>query len=530
MINNKYEKYKIKKIDYNIEQTNYNIEEICNPPNFELQPQQLFLPEYLYDNIDKINGLLVYHNIGSGKTCTAIQICEKFKYKKKIICVLPASLIGNFINELYSKCGNYNDINDIQKIYTIYSHHLFVKNINLKMFDLNNTLLIIDEIQNMISENGVFYDTLKTYIYNANNTFKLIMLTGTPIFDNPNEIALTLNLLKPKKLLPVNDEFNITFLKKFKNNKNIIYKFINQELFIELTKGLVSYYKGAPLIAYPKLFFQTVECIMDDFQKGMYIMTLSNNKKKKQYDMDDMFDISENSFYIKSRMVSNIAFPNQKIDKTGYKELVKELTINNIKVFSIKFYKLIENIKNSTNKIFIYSNFILCGLQSITLILDLYGYKNYMKHGVGKKRYCIWSGNETKEIKEKIKTEFNKIENLNGKNIQIFLGSPAAKEGITLKNVREVHIMEPYWNLSRLKQIMGRAYRHCVHNDLPEDERTVNVYLYLANHIDEHIWSMAKNKDKIIREFESNLKNNAIDCNIFYNRNNSIKYPINCHT
>jgi hypothetical protein len=89
--------------------------------------------------------------------------------------------------------------------------------------------------------------------------------------------------------------------------------------------------------------------------------------------------------------------------------------------------------------------------------------------------------------------------------------------------------MEPYWNLSRIKQIMGRAYRHCVHNDLPEDKRTVNVYMYLSNYIDEYIWNLAKNKDVIIREFESVLKDNAIDCNIFYNRNNSTKYPINCY-
>jgi superfamily II DNA or RNA helicase len=112
----------------------------------------------LYNNIKTINGLLVFHNIGSGKTCTAIQIAEKFKNQMKIICVLPASLIGNFINELYSKCGNYKNIDDIKKYYTIYSHHLFIKKINIKEFELSNTLLIIDEIQNMISENCVFYD------------------------------------------------------------------------------------------------------------------------------------------------------------------------------------------------------------------------------------------------------------------------------------------------------------------------------------------------------------------------------------
>ena len=70
---------------------------ICNKKiKYELLPQQKFLPEYLFNN-QNINGLLVFHQIGSGKTCTAINICEKFKHILKIIVVTPKSLINNFI-------------------------------------------------------------------------------------------------------------------------------------------------------------------------------------------------------------------------------------------------------------------------------------------------------------------------------------------------------------------------------------------------------------------------------------------------
>ena len=48
---------------YKITNSNYTIDDICNPPKFILQPQQQFLPEYLYDNIKKINGLLVLNMI-----------------------------------------------------------------------------------------------------------------------------------------------------------------------------------------------------------------------------------------------------------------------------------------------------------------------------------------------------------------------------------------------------------------------------------------------------------------------------------
>ena len=41
-------------------------------------------------------------------------------------------------------------------------------------------------------------------------------------------------------------------------------------------------------------------------------------------------------------------------------------------------------------------------------------------------------------------------------------------------------IMEPYWNMSRIKQIIGRANRFCSHKDINKDRRYVDVYLYLA--------------------------------------------------
>jgi superfamily II DNA or RNA helicase len=137
------------------------MEDICFPKNnkFKLLPQQEFLAEYLYDNKD-VNGLLIYHEIGSGKTCTAINIVEKFKNEMKIIVVLPASLIGNFKNELKSSCPGENvyvitkeKSSDelINKFYTIYSYHIFVKEISKGLINLENSILIIDEVQNMVS-------------------------------------------------------------------------------------------------------------------------------------------------------------------------------------------------------------------------------------------------------------------------------------------------------------------------------------------------------------------------------------------
>ena len=72
-------------------------------------------------------------------------------------------------------------------------------------------------------------------------------------------------------------------------------------------------------------------------------------------------------------------------------------------------------------------------------------------------------------------------------------------EGINLKNTRFVHIMEPYWNMVRPQQVIGRARRICSHQDLPEKLRTVKVYLYMSVLSDE-ITSSDKHKNLRLRD------------------------------
>jgi hypothetical protein len=73
-------------------------------------------------------------------------------------------------------------------------------------------------------------------------------------------------------------------------------------------------------------------------------------------------------------------------------------------------------------------------------------------------------------------------------------------------------------------QIMGRAVRFCSHKDVPKKKRIVNVFLYLATYtnvktIDQYIWSLAKKKNKLIQQFELELKQAAFDCKLLINRN-----------
>ena len=54
--------------------------------------------------------------------------------------------------------------------------------------------------------------------------------------------------------------------------------------------------------------------------------------------------------------------------------------------------------------------------------------------------------------------------------------SKAGGEGLDLKGVRHVIIMEPAWNQATEEQVIGRAIRYKSHEHLDAKDRVVNVY------------------------------------------------------
>ena len=481
LIANKYKQYKITK--------NPSFRELCFPKEYQLQKPQLFVSQFI-NKKTPYKGLLVFHKIGAGKTCAAIRIAEE--WNKKVIVVLPASLIGNFYKELRSECTGDNYVskkdreilkdlssneyeaviekihNKIDEKYDIYSYNKFVDLLKNKKIKFDNTLLIIDEIQNVISEKGEFYNTIYKNILKAPKSLRVVLLSATPIFDKPSEIALTLNLLRPKVELPIGNDFIETFITKQKNN----YIMKNKKIFEKLTKGLISYYPGAPEYAFPEKQIKIVKCIMSNYQYQTYSAIVSQEKT----DFKDILKLP-NNFLIGPRIISNICFPYRLTGEEGY----TKFNGKNLEKYSCKIFKILSKIKKTSGTVFIYSNFKKYGgLATLIKVLEINGYSNVIDNGTGKNRYAVWTGDEKLENKEMIKDIFNKKENYNGCLIKIILGSPAMKEGVTLLRVRSVHILEPYWNVSRLEQVIGRAVRFCSHKDVDKDNRVVKIFLYLA--------------------------------------------------
>uniref|UniRef100_A0A6C0JDI7 Helicase ATP-binding domain-containing protein n=1 Tax=viral metagenome TaxID=1070528 RepID=A0A6C0JDI7_9ZZZZ len=98
---------------------------------------------------------------------------------------------------------------------------------------------------------------------------------------------------------------------------------------------------------------------------------------------------------------------------------------------------------------------------------------------VFKCRYALWTGTESVEERRKTQSTYNSMENMYGQNCLILLTTQSGAEGISLMNVRQVHIMEPYWNNVRIEQVIGRARRIKSHIYLPERHRNVMIYKYI---------------------------------------------------
>jgi superfamily II DNA or RNA helicase len=555
-INDIYSKYKIPS-------KQKTFKEFCFPEKYELQIPQKFLSNYIHPNTP-YDRLLVYHKIGGGKTCVAISISENFKGKYKIIIVLPASLQGNFRNELRTLCAGENYItnkeretlkkldpsdpiyksiieksdNKINKVYNIYSYNKFIDLIKTSNMNLNDTLLIIDEIQNMVSEDGTYYYTLQQLLMNApTRNLRLVLMTATPIFDKPVELALTMNLLFKDNFLPTGKEFINEYVSVYKKpNGSIDYKIKNLENIKRRCKGYISYFRGAPEYVFPKTEIFFVKCVMSDDQVEMYNSIIKQESDGDETVNDTMIDVFgenlSNNFYIGTRMVSNFIYPqddNYKANDTNDEhETLKNTDFKGekLKRLSCKYYDLLKRLKQGKGTVFIYSNFKgLGGIRSLVRSLEQNGYKNYRNNGKGLKRFAVWSGDEKMAYREEIRNIFNNKNNELGEQLQIILGTSAIKEGVSLLRVQYVHIMEPYWNMSRLEQVMGRAIRFCSHKDISKVSGIVKVYIYMAIHptikysVDEKIMGMAIDKKIINGQFEKTLMEAAIDCELFKNAN-----------
>jgi superfamily II DNA or RNA helicase len=585
----------------------FNMDEKYKKEISYLEPYQMLVRNYIsrytpYENI------LLYMGLGVGKTCAAISIAEGFRElltgdnlpgrtgtrRKIVVLVKNKNIQKNFLNELVSECTNeeYNlptkeMAKKINSLYIFITYGTFVnkvlgireyekddlgmstseeiarRKVSDSIVELSNCVIIVDEAHNIT--NNEIYTALERVLDNSYNT-RLVLLTATPVYDNPREIFELANLLNKEVKLPIRNELI---------KKNYIERYTSKYLHESILKGGVFYPTesgldilskslvgkisyvpindtsfpkrrdiGRELIPNRKGTMNVVYCQMDRWQYEGYTKALLEETDTSLYksasdaativypkEMADLESATPSQLYGKEGFLST--FSKRRDTWVLNEEFRDLLTGENLKKISIKLAKLIEYIKRSDGPVFIYSNFVnYGGISLIKLVLTANGYSQGTNGHVREPgqsslgTFQMYDDSLDPEKRDRLRKLFNSERNKRGDIIKILVGSPIASEGITLKAVRQVHILEPTWNMSKLEQIIGRCIRNYSHHSLPEQDRKVDVFKYVAVYspksenekmptrffIDREKYIICEEKDRSNKIVERRLKEIAIDC------------------
>lgn len=505
------------------------------------------------------------------------------KLLRKIVILVPAALKNSpWIEELSIKYPDYNN----QTLLTRIGIHLVHYNTSVYMDQLNNlskdgnnpldnSVVIVDEIHNILNTLAGSPDSKRWQLYklmmNAKNS-KFILLSGTPITNAPFEICPAINIVRGSAVFDVHSK---DAQERFMNHYFRDYKLIHKNEFARKVQGLISYFSGIPETVFPQKRVHRVQAEMSPEQWKLQVQIYNeedNSSKNKNRvigvagsdfesqiktlkraralkvrgtlrsvltvssSLDSNNDDDESNFFVFARENSNFSYPSEVLSKYSLENnayilnkdklssAVKMMNIRqNLPKFSAKMQKIIDTIATSTGPVMVYSNFEAAyGIQIFTECLKAFGYNNY-GDGNGPS-FAIWSGQTDQPDREKILKAYNSSENMNGNVIKVLCITSAGKEGISLKGVRQIHIMEPWWNMNRTLQVIGRGVRICSHWGLPKKDQVVDIYNYISvpprgtenykEAIDISILKGAIKKQKEESELLLLLQESSIDCTL----------------
>lgn len=557
------------------------------------------------------NGILLYHEPGTGKTCSSIAITEKIRNENTdingaVIITRGETLINQFIDQLVFSCtaGQYlpSDYKEgkkdpklgrkikqnIKDFYTFYTFHQFAKflhslrnNKEEKKRIFSNKVIVIDEVHNIRAEDEVkevkeskeskqtkrafsIYKEIHDILHLVEGS-KVVLMSGTPMVDQPHEIADVMNFILPEKeQLPTGEDFNKKYMKSIESKEEVKNELKNK--LKNKLRGRISYLKFMKGDGVPEFTgeiqedigmteFKTEKHVMSDFQSQTYIKKLEEDTKSD----------GEGGVYSNSRQASMFVFPNSKTGSDGFKDYITERSdranvftttelfkkdfnsklesetlLDKIGNCSSKYKAVIENIIDKENEgrlSFVYSNLVR-GSGSILFckLLELFGFSEYngekadsISKLTERKRYALITGETNKARIANILRIFNNPANKNGKYIKVIIGSETISEGINLKNIQDIHILTPSWNFTETYQALSRAIRAFSHEDLKSDENKRDFYVKIHLHcsvskdssinIDLKMYKISEIKDKKIKLIERLIKESAFDCQLNIARN-----------
>ena len=388
---------------------------------------------------------------------------------------------------------------------------------------------------------------LLKYVTRHSDMMKLLLLTATPMYNQKEEIVELINLCRLNDSRPTFREKDIFSVS---NNLPAFTKALHT-----FSRGYISYVRGEDPRVFPQLMYptyrnnpnikeyDTVFCVSDMTDSQLQLL----KARKASSDIDSARMTISTAVY-DNQMLNNDAFHRLFYSSNRSPPFKQPLTFGRnktmfhesvFKMISPKYCTLMNHIRRCKGIVFVYTEFMFVGAYLIAMMLEENGYvrrgsdfpmlSNKARKGKSVGGYVLFDSSTPESIQRWVNL-INHPQNKNGQHVKVIIGTRRIEQGISFRNVRQIHIMTPWFNMNRNKQIIGRGSRTFSHHDLPSAMRNVTVFYHVCKHAktkfssDLQMYEAAIQKQRDIETVENILKTNSIDC-VTYSEINQFQLP-----
>jgi SNF2 family DNA or RNA helicase len=428
-------------------------------PTTKLQPHQ----ERVLQKLERSGGVIVAHRLGGGKTLTSIAAATRAQEPLEVIA--PASLVANYEKEIRK-----HTTGELPR--RIKSFSQVTLDASRQKATLNpNSLLVIDEAHRL---RNIGTKQHKFIAIPAREAKKRLLLTGTPIYNRPSDIAPLANIAAGEARLPENpSDFNKEFLKDVVIKPGFFRRLTgvqpgiqthlkNEEVLRRALAGHVDIYEGDNK-AFPSRIDEKIHVPMSAEQHRIY-----------QYHMGEI------PYHIRAKIHAGLPPSKQESkDLNAYLTAVRQtsltprpyihqMTDKEEDVHTPKITKAVGELHSAFKKEpnfrgVVYSNWIGAGLTPYS--------RQLTQRGI---THNVFTGAVSKPERARMVQDYN-----SGK-VPVLLVSSSGTEGLDLKGTKLMQVLEPHFNNSKINQVIGRGIRYKSHTHLPESERVVRVQRYYS--------------------------------------------------
>lgn len=525
--------------------------------------------------ISTYDRLLLVHETGTGKTCAAAGAAEIFRKEyfsrtsrpdfvgsylygrpssiRRAVVLVRNELLGHqFREQLVCVCSDpsvYRDLNiarnrdrtrtinsKISDYYLIFGHerffNMYVNSSDDELLErFDESLFIVDEVHNLIDVTRTPPPPMYTFynrLFHLLRRSKVLMMTATPMINRPDEIQPLMNLILPEdRQMDIKDFTTVT-----------------RDEFFESVNGYISYVRshmeGPPVVAKGVTVPVSLDVDGEIHHNTVtvYPSVMGEIQRLEYEDARGHSDIHQSQ-----RMRSNVS-----IDKKH----------------SAKFDTIIDLIQDAKHNVFVYSSYVDNGIEAFSEWLRREGFEELILQPESQEtpsRYCD-TGTETampisKGLRYGVISDrsphalidlFNHPDNRHGEYIKVMLSSPIGREGISLHNVTQIHMVDSSWNNANNHQGESRSIRVNSHKDIEDENPTIEIFRHVAlpypmtdreiadylgknirdpyrSHkvdneiIDLSMYAVATSKQIFIDRIMDFIRSSAIDCHLNWQRN-----------